>query len=389
MATKTLSTTTSTYTFDALDRLLQFSSNTSGVVSTSGPTTFTYNGDGVRVAKNTIELSSTTYLQDLASPLPVVLVETTGSEETRYLYGKNLVSQIHSIGSREYIHADAIGSTRALSDASGAAVASYTYDAFGAVRSHSASASSSFTFTGEQTDSESSLEFLRARYYDPATGRFVSKDPASGVAVLPQMINRLVYATNNPTSAIDHSGKLLEWVIRPLGSVANVLSFKDAADDVVRTYQSSKQTAELTDQLGSGLDSNPQTEDLRAGPRRRTSEYRRNHSFVGSSGELLYTGYVDVYSSAALGSPPKVGYLNSSDSTAALATYGLNHLEDADSVSSRLGRLWSIPGDWLVDQLVQWFGGVTVSQNVNVADSRKWSYEDRSAPRPAAPSAPK
>jgi RHS repeat-associated protein len=61
-------------------------------------------------------------------------------------------------------------------DSSGTIVQSYAYDAFGAVRSQSGSQPKEHQFAGQDTD-PSGLHYLRARYYDPATGRCLSRDP--------------------------------------------------------------------------------------------------------------------------------------------------------------------------------------------------------------------
>ena len=53
----------------------------------------------------------------------------------------------------------------------------YTYDVFGGIRTQSGSSANYWLFTGEQRDGDSELYYLRARYYDPAIGRFLSQDP--------------------------------------------------------------------------------------------------------------------------------------------------------------------------------------------------------------------
>ncbi len=88
----------------------------------------------------------------------------------------------------------------ALTDGSGTVTATYAYDAFGAVRSQTGSATNPWRFTGQQLDAESSLYFLRARYYDPSTGRFLGRDPLSA------SVNPYSYADNNPVNATDPSG---------------------------------------------------------------------------------------------------------------------------------------------------------------------------------------
>jgi RHS repeat-associated protein len=59
-----------------------------------------------------------------------------------------------------------------------------------------------FRFTGREVDSESSLYFMRARYFDPATGRFVSEDPAR----FPGGINFYTYVENDPVDLVDPFG---------------------------------------------------------------------------------------------------------------------------------------------------------------------------------------
>lgn len=55
----------------------------------------------------------------------------------------------------------------------------YTTTVFGAVRSHDGACATGLTFTGEQND-PNGVEYLRARYYEPGTGRFLSRDPLGG-----------------------------------------------------------------------------------------------------------------------------------------------------------------------------------------------------------------
>jgi RHS repeat-associated protein len=95
-----------------------------------------------------------------------------------------------------------LGSTTQLTGSTGAVVKTYQYDAYGSVRSQTGTQPNEFTFTGEQVDS-SGLQYLRARYYDGATGRFVGRDP------LPLM-QRYAYVGGNPVNLTDPSG-LCPW----------------------------------------------------------------------------------------------------------------------------------------------------------------------------------
>jgi len=53
-------------------------------------------------------------------------------------------------------------------------------------------------FTGEQRDGESDLYYLRVRYHDPSTGRFLTQDGFPGSSVAPRSLHRYVYAENTP-----------------------------------------------------------------------------------------------------------------------------------------------------------------------------------------------
>src|SRR5512146_2032922 len=76
-----------------------------------------------------------------------------------------------------FYEADGLGSVTSLTDGSGQIAASYTYDSFGNVTASTGTLSNSFQYTGRELDSETGLYYYRARYYKPATGRFLSEDP--------------------------------------------------------------------------------------------------------------------------------------------------------------------------------------------------------------------
>jgi RHS repeat-associated protein len=196
--TRTFGVDTATYTFDPLDRLTQVVSGTTTVL-------FTYNGDGVRVGKS-VDGTGTQYVQDVGAPLPVVLVETTGGQAAFYLYGNGLVARVDGTGTLLFYHMDGLGSVRALSNLAGQRVDAYTYDAFGALRHHDGETDQPFTFTGEQGDGEVGLVYLRARSYDPSTGRFLTEDALQGLLATTQDQNKYVYSGNNPVLHTDRTG---------------------------------------------------------------------------------------------------------------------------------------------------------------------------------------
>ncbi|MEN6370645.1 MAG: RHS repeat-associated core domain-containing protein [Armatimonadota bacterium] len=78
------------------------------------------------------------------------------------------------------------------------------YDAYGAIRNTDSSTSGSNKFCGglgHTAEDSTGLTYMRARYYDPAIGRFISEDPAG------DGVNWFVYCRNNPVNLQDQDGK--------------------------------------------------------------------------------------------------------------------------------------------------------------------------------------
>jgi len=159
-------------------------------------TTFVYNPDGIRLSKATNGVT-TSYVWDIAAGPPVIIQETTGANTTTYTYGRGLICTTTSSGAQLYRLTDGLGSTINLADGAGNVLMTYGYGVFGDLRFKYGSAPTDRLFTGEQRDLETGLDYLRARYYDPATGRFLGSDPLGG---------GYAYAGNNPANRRDPTG---------------------------------------------------------------------------------------------------------------------------------------------------------------------------------------
>lgn len=195
-----------TFTYDYNDRLIQ--SNIEGVA-----TQYRYDGMGNRLVK-AAGGTTTRYVQDINGSLSNVLAETSadGTITTHYVYGLGLISRILPNGTAYYYHYDSRGSTVALTDAGENITDVYAYDPFGRLANSSGSTANPFRYVGRYGVMEegNGLQYIRARYYIPELGRFITKDPLTGKDGDSQSLNRYQYANGNPIIFVDPSG-LFSW----------------------------------------------------------------------------------------------------------------------------------------------------------------------------------
>ena len=162
---------------------------------------FKYDPFGRRIYK-----SSTAGTSIFAYDGPNLVEETnsSGAVVARYTDGTNVDEPLAMLRSSttSYYHADGLGSVTSLSNTAGTLAQTYTFDSFGKQTASTGSLVNPFQYTGRESDPETGLYYYRARYYDPAVGRFVSEDPIgfSGGS------NFYRYARNNPVRRKDPSG---------------------------------------------------------------------------------------------------------------------------------------------------------------------------------------
>jgi RHS repeat-associated protein len=169
---------------------------------------YKYDPDGIRVA-SVVNGAETRFLIDSNQPYAQVLEEYTpgGVIKVSYVYGNDLISQNRG-GAKSFYHVDGLGSTRALTDASGTVTDRYVYDAFGRTISQIGNTVNVYLFAGQQRDANVGLDYLRARYLDTTAGRFFGRDPFPGHPEKPSSENPYQYALLNPTNNVDPSGRV-------------------------------------------------------------------------------------------------------------------------------------------------------------------------------------
>jgi RHS repeat-associated protein len=104
-----------------------------------------------------------------------------------------------------------------MTDATGSVVATYAYDAYGNVTASTGTVANPLQYAGQYTDSESGLQYCRARYYDPTVGGFLT--PGS----FARTREPYAYAANSPVNGSDPSGLgLLEAGAAVLGGAQDL-----------------------------------------------------------------------------------------------------------------------------------------------------------------------
>ncbi len=162
---------------------------------------FKYDPFGRRIYKST---SSGTSVFAYDGDNLIEETNSSGAAVARYVETRDVDEPLAMLRSAatSYYDADGVGSITSLSNAAGALAQTYTFDSFGNLTASTGSLVNPFRYTAREFDSETNLQFSRARYYDPATGRFLSEDPLDFDAGL----NFYTYVSNSPTSFNDPYG---------------------------------------------------------------------------------------------------------------------------------------------------------------------------------------
>jgi len=187
-----LSDGVSTYTYNHSNQL-------TGVSQGGTNYSYAYNGLGDRL-RQTVGGNTVNYAIDSSSGLSHVLADGTNT----YLYGLDRISQSYT-GGKDYFLGDALGSVRQMANTSGGIVLSRNYEPYGTIYGALGNSNTAYGFTSEWTDG-TGLVNLRARYYAPTQGRFVSQDRWGGSQSQPITLNKWLYANSNPVVYSDPSG---------------------------------------------------------------------------------------------------------------------------------------------------------------------------------------
>ena len=190
--------------------------------------TYTYDYSGNRTSKTTHRSDGVTeyvkYINDNSS-LTNVLAEigSEGSVQAYYTIGADLISQERDGNVSVFLY-DGHGSVVGLANESGVVTDTYSYDAFGNLLKSKGSTKNCYRYCGEQFDETTGLYYLRARYMDTSTGRFISQDTYQGTINDPVSLHKYLYANSNPVTYSDPSGYMSMAGLAVRGAVIGALS---------------------------------------------------------------------------------------------------------------------------------------------------------------------
>jgi RHS repeat-associated protein len=147
-------------------------------------------------------LGTTNYLYD--GPVVLEELDQNGTLLVRYTQGPEADEPLAELvsSSTSYYEADGLGTITSLANPSGTIISTYGYDTFGNLIASSGTTRNPFRYTGRELDSETGSFYYRARYYDQASGRFLSEDPIAFRSGL----NFYAYVGNRVNNFTDPSG---------------------------------------------------------------------------------------------------------------------------------------------------------------------------------------
>lgn len=213
------------YSYNCYNQLIE--ADTNGVVSN-----YSYAPDGLRHSK-TVGQNTTTFVYDNSN----IVEEITSDGTNKYYRGYEIIKNDDNL---YYIY-NGQGDVAILTDNAGTTVADYSFDAYGN-QSEENEVYNPFGYRGEYTDQETGFIYLRARYYDTETGRFISEDShwnidnmiygdreykehetkIPDINAIEQSSNLYVYCINNPvkytdpTAELAFPGQIHGWVLKEI-----------------------------------------------------------------------------------------------------------------------------------------------------------------------------
>ena len=202
---------------------------------------FTYDAEGLRTSK-TVNGEKTVFVWD-GDQLVMELSEG-GKVQKRYIRGNDLVYADKGENTeKQYYLTDPHGNVVQLTDESGKVIKTYEYDSFGNEVKPDGKDDNPFRYCGEYYDKETGEIYLRARYYQPAAGRFLTRDTYTGEEDELLSLNLYTYCENDGLNNVDPDGHKKKAIIL-VG--ADYASNNNAFNDNAITWKRNNQNYKVT-----------------------------------------------------------------------------------------------------------------------------------------------
>jgi RHS repeat-associated protein len=259
--------TTTTYVYDYANRLIATGIN-------AATSTYAYDWLGNRVWQVSGG-ATTTYPHKYFSIMSTKSGATTTATTTEFLFtGDSMVSMTESrlingvatgTPTTRYVHPDHMGSTNIITDSSMRVVQALDYYPYGGVRvsSSTGGVDAKRKYIGQYLDDATNLDYLNARFYEPARGQFLSQDPvflAIGTARLqelvqtdlrqflsnPQAMNSYAYGLGNPLRFSDPNGLASSPLLSDMPGIAalEVFGYMGTLGDIAQRFNGQPKTPE-------------------------------------------------------------------------------------------------------------------------------------------------
>ena len=195
--------------YNALDQLTK-------TLTKNYKVSFTYDAEGLRTSK-TVNGKKTVFIWD-GNQLVMELSES-GIVKKRYIRGNDLVyvdkeadKDSGKFEDKQYYVTDSHGNVVQLTNVDGKIIKTYEYDSFGNEVNLDKKDDNPFRYCGEYYDKETEEIYLRARYYQPTVGRFLTRDTYTGESGDPLSLHLYTYCGNDGMNKCDADGNAWTWI---------------------------------------------------------------------------------------------------------------------------------------------------------------------------------
>ena len=212
---------------------------------------FTYDAEGLRTSK-TVNGEKTVFVWD-GDQLVMELSES-GKVQKRYVRGNDLIYADKGAGTvKQFYIKNPHGDVVQLTDENGKVIKTYEYDSFGNEVNPDRKDENPFRYCGEYYDKETDTIYLRARYYQPYLGRFLTRDTYTGEEDDPLSLHLYTYCGNDGVNRIDPGGHFWRKIVEGIKD-GFIDTYKGIAESVKHPIRTLKEQFKPKNILKNALD---------------------------------------------------------------------------------------------------------------------------------------